>query len=275
MHRSTFFRLAAAGAASLAVAAISPGWAAGTRPAFGPPVQVTPANSGGYEPGIYTGPSGTLVMTAHKENVQLGLAPDPNSQTGTRSMSWAWVSNDGGKNWSDLPLGPGDARNHEFGDEGDMVFDDANNLYFVDTTVTDVTFTSWHVGHNGRYDFVYNTPILGAAQAVDDRPWIAAHNTGDVFYFGNEGDKDTNYTGSTSAGPGSGSGRYTVYHSTDGGVSWDHLGIQLKDSGWCRPAAAPHSSYVYALCTNDAGADDEVNSPGAPGYGVGTLYAYV
>jgi hypothetical protein len=275
VRRSTYFRLAAVSAVSLAAAAISPGWAATAKPRFAAPVQVTPANTGGYEPGIYTGPNGTLVMTAHKENAQLGLAPDPSSSTQTRSMSWAWSSNDGGAHWSDLPLGPGDLRNHEFGDEGDMVFDDANNLYFVDTTVTDVTFTSWHAGHNGRYDYVYNTPILGAAQALDDRPWIAAHNNGDVFYFGNEGDKDTNYTGSTTAGPGSGVGRYTVYHSTDGGQSWDHLGIQLKASGWCRPTAAPHSTYVYALCTNDAGADDEIHAPGDAGYTVGTLYAYV
>lgn len=274
MRRSAYFHLSAVIAASLAAAATAPGWAAPPKMRFTGPVQATPANTGGYEPGIYTGPGNTLVMTAHKENAQLGLAPDPNSATQTRSMSWAWVSNDGGQHWNDLPLGPGDAQNHEFGDEGDMAFDDANNLYFVDTTVTDVTFTSWHEA-NGRYQFVYNTPILGAAQAVDDRPWIAAHNNGDVFYFGNEGDKDTNYTGATNAGPGSGPGRYTVYHSTDGGRSWDHLGIQLKDSGWCRPAAGPHSQYVYALCTNDAGADDEVNTPGAPGYGTGTLYAYV
>ncbi|MDQ1686027.1 MAG: repeat-like domain [Frankiaceae bacterium] len=274
MRRSAYFRLSAVAAASLAAAAIAPGWAAPAGARFTAPVQVTPANTGGYEPGIYTGPGNTLVMTAHKENAQLGLAPDPNSTTQTRSMSWAWVSTDGGQHWGDLPLGPADAQNHEFGDEGDMVFDDASNLYFVDTTVADVTFTSWHEA-NGHYQFVYNTPILGAAQAVDDRPWIAAHNNGDVFYFGNEGDKDTNPTGATNAGPGSGVGRYTVYHSTDGGKTWDHLGIQLKDSGWCRPAAGPHSNYVYALCTNDAGADDEIHNPGDAGYTKGMLYAYV
>src|SRR5204862_498970 len=52
---------------------------------------------------------------------------------------------------------------------------------------------------------------------------------------------------------GSGPGRYTVYSSYDGGQTWDHLGISLKDSGWCRPAAAPKSKYVYAMCTNDTG----------------------
>ncbi|MBV9096538.1 MAG: hypothetical protein JO079_00650, partial [Frankiaceae bacterium] len=274
MRRTVFFRLSAVAAASLAAAAAAPGFAAPAKVRFSAPVQVTPPNSGGYEPGIYTGPGNTLTMTAHKENAQLGLAPDPSSTTQTRSMSWAWFSNDAGQHWRDLPLGPADAQNHEFGDEGDMAFDDANNVYFVDTTVTDVTFTAWHEA-NGSYQFVYNTPILGTAQAVDDRPWIAAHNNGDVFYFGNEGDKDTNPTSSTNAGPGSGKGRYAVYHSTDGGKTWDHLGIELADSGWCRPAAGPRSNYVYALCTNDGGADDQIHNPGDPGYTVGTLYSYV
>jgi hypothetical protein len=273
MRRTTSLRLAAFGAAALAAAAMSPGWASGS-PSFGAPVKVTPANGGGYEPGIYADGAGDLFMTAHKENAELALSPDSRSQTQTRSMSWAWMSTDGGRHWSDLPLGPGDLRNHEFGDEGDMALDDANNLYFVDTEVADVTLTSWHV-NQGKATLVYNTPILGSAQAVDDRPWITAHNNGDVFYFGNEGDKDTYPAGSQSAGPGSGPGRYTVYHSTDGGQSFSQTGITLNDSGWCRPAAASHSKYVYAVCTNDGGADDTVNNPGDPGYTKGYLYSYV
>jgi hypothetical protein len=273
MRRTASVRLAALGAAALVAAAISPGWASGS-PRFGAPVKVTPANGGGYEPGIYADDSGDLFMTAHKENAELAISPDSRSATGTRSMSWAWMSTDGGRHWTDLPLGPADARNHEFGDEGDMALDDANNLYFVDTEVADVTLTSWHVSQ-GKAALVYNTPVLGSAQAVDDRPWITAHNNGDVFYFGNEGDKDTYPAGSQTSGPGSGPGRYTVYHSGDGGQTFGRTGITLKDSGWCRPAAASHSSYVYAVCTNDGGADDTVNNPGDPGFSKGTLYSYV
>ena len=273
MRRTTSLRLAALGAAALAAAAMSPGWAS-SAPRFGAPIQVTPANGGGYEPGIYADTSGDLFMTAHKENAELALSPDSRSATGTRSMSWTWMSSDGGRHWTNLPLGPADAQNHEFGDEGDMAMDDAHNLYFVDTTVTDVTFTSWHV-NQGKATMTYNTPILGAAEVVDDRPWITAHNNGHVFYFGNEGDKDTNPTGNTSAGPGTGAGRYSVYRSTDAGQTWDHVGITLKDSGWCRPAAASHSSYVYAVCTNDGGADDEVHSAGDAGYDKGLLYSFV
>ena len=277
MPSSRTIRIAAVAAASLAAAAITPSWASGGAAAktrFAAPVKVTPANGGGYEPGIYADNQGNLYMTAHKENAELGLSPDSRSTTQTRSMSWAWFSRNNGRTWADLPLGPADVRNHEVGDEGDMATDDAGNVYFVDTEVADVTFTAWHVS-NGNPTFTYNTPALGSTQVLDDRPWIAAHGNGHVFYFGNEGDKDTNPTGSTSAGQGSGAGRYTVYKSVDGGVTWDHTGISLADSGWCRPAAAPHSSYVYALCTNDGGADDEVHNPGDPGYTVGTLYSYV
>src|SRR5881409_3597399 len=179
MRRTTFLRLAAAGAASLAAAAMSPGWAS-SGAHFGAPIRVTPANGGGYEPGIYADGEGDLFMTAHKENAELALSPDNRSATGTRSMSWAWMSRDGGKHWTDLPLGPSDAQNHEFGDEGDMTVDDAHNLYFVDTTVADVTFTSWHVSQ-GKATLKYNTPILGTAETVDDRPWITAHGNGDVL----------------------------------------------------------------------------------------------
>jgi hypothetical protein len=274
VRRPTAVRLTTAGAAALAAAAIAPGWAGSPTPKFNAPIRVTPANGGGYEPGIYADHYGDLFMTAHKENAELALSPDSRSATGTRSMSWAWVSTDNGRHWSDLPLGPADARNHEFGDEGDMAMDDANNLYFVDTEVADVTLTSWHISQ-GKSTMKYNTPILGSAQAVDDRPWITAHNNGDVFYFGNEGDKDTYPAGSQTAGPGSGAGRYTVYHSTDGGQTFSPTGVSLKGSGWCRPAAAPHSTYVYAVCTDDAGADDTVHNPGDSGYTKGTLYSYV
>src|SRR3954453_16485609 len=119
MRRTTFLRLAAAGAASLAAAAMSPGWASGGAH-FGAPIRVTPANGGGYEPGIYADHYGDLFMTAHKENAELAVPPGGRPPSGSPSVSWAWVSTDNGRHWSNLPLGPADARNHEFGDEGDM-----------------------------------------------------------------------------------------------------------------------------------------------------------
>src|SRR5437016_14663628 len=64
--------------------------------AFGPPIQVTPYPGKGYEPAVYVDQFGNIFATAHKENWQLVLGPDPNAPTYTRSMSWDWVSTDGG-----------------------------------------------------------------------------------------------------------------------------------------------------------------------------------
>jgi hypothetical protein len=247
----------AAGAAALALA--QPGSAAPKGPAFGAPVKVTPTAAGGYEPGVISDRFGNLYATAHKENAELVLSPDPGSATATRSMSWTWYSADHGKSWKNLP-GPGaagvnpDLYNKNFGDEGDMATDDAGNVYFVDTNVTDITFSSWHADGLGKISFKSHLPLVGFGEPLDDRPWVTAHKDGHVFYFGNEG--NNNYVAANMGeayGPGTGPGRYTVYSSTDGGQTWDHIGIQLKDSGWCRPAAAPNSSYVYAMCGNDSG----------------------
>lgn len=242
MHsRLTLALLAAVGALVL----LGSAGAATSGPSFGPPVKVTPAGGHGYEPAVYTDHYGNIFATAHKENWQLALAPDLNSPTFTRSMSWAWASSDGGRSFADLPgLTPLSAEQHDVGDEGDMALDDANHLYFVDTNVTDVTFTRWTVHGLGQYTLDAHRPLLPAGEPVDDRPWVTAHGDGHVFYFGNEGDKDT-------YGP----GRYTVYQSYDGGQTFATLGTNLPDSGWCRPAADHRagSPYVYAFCTNDEG----------------------
>src|SRR4051794_28331629 len=102
MRRPMTLRLAAAGVAALALAAVTPGWATGGGSGlkFQRPVRITPANGGGYEPGIYADRFGNLFSTAHKENAELAISPDSRSQTQTRSMSWAWWSSNGGKTWS-------------------------------------------------------------------------------------------------------------------------------------------------------------------------------
>src|SRR5438552_2078632 len=208
---------AALGAAAALV--LAPGFAAAGATSFGPPVRVTPPGGHGYEPAVYTDRFGDIFATAHKENWQLALAPDPNSPTFTRSMSWAWASSDGGQTFADLPgLSTLSLEQHDVGDEGDMAVDDANHLYFVDTNVSDVTFTRWSIFGLGRYVLDTHRPLLPASEPVDDRPWVTAHGDGHVFYFGNEGDKTFG-------------GRYTVYQSYDGGQTFNSLGLVLPDSG--------------------------------------------
>src|SRR5207247_43591 len=115
----------------------APGLTSAAAGQFGPPVRVTPPGGHGYEPAVYTDRYGDIFATAHKENWQLALAPDPNSPTFTRSMSWAWASRDGGQTFADLPgLTMFSAEQHDFGDEGDMALDGANHLYFADHAAT-------------------------------------------------------------------------------------------------------------------------------------------
>ena len=258
--------------AMLAIAALALVSAFCPAQAFGPPVKVTPFGGFGYEPSFVADHFGNIFATAHKENWQLVLAPDTNSPTYTRSMSWDWISTNGGQTWLDIQgLTPLSIEQHEFGDEGDMALDDANHLYFVDTNVADDTFTRWKVNGLGNVTLETTRPFVPAAQFVDDRPWVTAHGDGHVFYFGNEGDKVTYPLGTQ--GTGCGPGRYTAYPSTDGGNTFNPLGCTLPDSGWCRPAtdhrAGMHT--VYAVCGNDGGSDDIFSATNPKG----TLYSYV
>lgn len=269
---STLFVVATLALAVLALKGVASG---GAGAAFGTPVKVTPDLGYGYEPAVVVDNFGNIFATAHKENWQLVLGPDPNSPTYTRSMSWDWVSVDGGLSFTDIPgLTPLSLEQHEFGDEGDMALDDADHLYFIDTNVTDDTITRWTVTGLGLPHIAidFTRPFVPTAQVVDDRPWIMAHGNGSVFVLDNEGDKVT-YPLGQGTGTGFGPGRYTVYSSRDGGQSFTPLGYTLKDSGWCRPAAdhGPGSQYVYVVCTNDGGANDLTTNPGPNG----TLWAYV
>lgn len=241
--------------------------------AFGAPVKVTPDGGYGYEPAVAVDGFGNIFVTAHKENWQLVAAPDLNSPTYTRSMSWLWMSVNDGASFHDMPgLTNLDIEQHEFGDEGDIALDDAGHLYFVDTYVGDNTISRWTIKGRDQVALDFSKPAIPTLQLVDDRPWVVAHGDGHVFYLGNEGDKVT-YPAGQGTGSGFGPGRYTVYQSYDGGLTFDPLGYTLKDSGWCRGAAdhAPGSKYVYVFCGNDGGSDDvftDVNPKG-------TLWAYV
>src|SRR5258708_12008150 len=155
---------------------------------FGPPIKVTPELGYGYEPTVLVDRFGNIFATAHKENWQLVLAPDINSPTYTRSMSWAWVSVDGGHTFDNIPgLTSLSLEQHEFGDEGDMTFDDAGHLYFVDTNVADDTITRWSVAGPGLQNITldFTRPVVPSAEAVDDRPCVTAHATASVFYLCN------------------------------------------------------------------------------------------
>jgi hypothetical protein len=264
--------------------------------AFGTPVRLpTWQQCGGYEPGIALDKFGNIFVTAHKQNHCDAVAHDPSAPAGVRAESWLWTSSDG-VHFVDLPgLAnlPADPSSIDVGDEGDIGLDDANHLYFVDTKIVDDHFARWTVNGLGTGHMTQDIarPVVPTLEPVDDREWVVAHGSSTVLYAGNQGDKDTYNVGSTAAGctgtgilppqPGQAQnppgGRYTVFMSHDGGATFDPVGCTLPDSGWCRPAAdhAPGSLYLYMVCTNDGGADDEVNTSGDAGFTAGTLYSYV
>lgn len=265
-------------------------------PNFGTPVRLPTFKScGGYEPGLALDKYGNIYVTAHKQNHCDAVADDPSAPIGVRAQSWLWTSKDGVtfKNMPGLANLPADPSSLDVGDEGDIALDDAGHphFYFVDTKVADNSFTRWTITGLGKQDMTQDIhrPALPTAETVDDRPWVVAHGSSTVLYAGNEGDKDTYNAGDTTKGctgtgvvppqPGqkADGGRYTVFMSHDAGQTFDPVGCTLPDSGWCRPAAdhTPGSQYLYMFCTNDAGADDNVNNPGDPGFTVGTLWTYV
>ena len=264
--------LALLGLAAVATAAPKP-----TGPQFGAPVLLTVDKyTGGYEPSITVDRFNNVYVTAHKQNHSLVVSPDSRSALGVRSQSFLWTSKDG-KTFTDMPgLTPLQEQNLEFGDEGDLAADDTGHVYFVDTNVTDDSFSRYRATGNGKLALETTRPVGPFGEGVDDRPWIAAHGDGVVLYAGNQGDKATYPAGQGGDGTAYGPGRYTVYMSYDHGDTFDPLGITLNDSGWCRPGAdhRPGSKDLYVLCTNDGGANDVQENAGEKPFDKGTLWAY-
>jgi hypothetical protein len=263
-----------AGLAASATAGAKPAPA----PSFGAPVLLTTDKyAGGYEPSVTVDRFNNVYVTAHKQNHTLVASPDSRAALGVRSQSWLWTSRDG-RTFTDLPgLTPLQEQNLEFGDEGDLARDDTGHLYFVDTNVSDNSFSRYRATGNGKVALETTRPVGPFGEPVDDRPWITAHGDGVVLYAGNQGDKVSYPAGAVGRdGSAYGPGRYTVYMSYNHGDTFDPVGITLNDSGWCRPAADHRrgSRDLYILCTNDGGANDVQQNAGDPGFQKGTLWAY-
>lgn len=207
---------------------------------FSPPVKLN-GDGYGYEPSIDVGPDGTLYVTAHKSSL---------TNEGARFASWLWYSNDNGASWKDLPS-PGQLHEKLYAFEGDVAVDAKGRLYFVDTYLLDNTISRWSPGP--AWD--YTRPFQGTA-ATDDRPFLAAHGDGIVYYVGN-----SDIAGQGTAlpalnnlqdEPGSRSAIW-LYVSEDGGLTWSS-GHGFAGSGWCglAPSQADDKS-VFVGCARHAG----------------------
>lgn len=266
----------AAAAACLVAGLLLPGAVrAAAKPPlrFGAPVLVSPELSEAWEPTLVIDRFGNLFVAARRSTTGLVVAPDERSPTLSRSMSWIWMSSDGGKTFGNLTGLALDAQNHVFGYEGDLALDDAGHLYFADQTYADSTITRWTVTGPGAVTFDFYRPFLPTAQPLDDRPWLAAHGDGTVFYVVNTATPELNPTG-RDGGDAYGAGRFSIYRSTDGGSTFETIGHSLRESGGCRPAADHRrgSRLAYVACTNDGGAQQGITE--VP-HGRGTLWAYV
>jgi hypothetical protein len=200
------------------------------RLSFGKPLRL--GNGHGYEPGIEIDSKGTIFVTAHKLSL---------TNEGDRTASWLWRSGDNGKTFEPMS---GLATEQLYAFEGDFATDARDRLYFVDTWAADNHF--YRYSDHGKTLDMFRPAV--ATYEVDDRPWLAAHGNGFVYYLSNTGWKHD--------------GRLTIHRSTDGGQTFDPVGYTLPRSGWGFLDADPNSKYVYAVA-NDVfyGREQDDNLP--------------
>ncbi len=203
---------------------------------FGTPVLLTPA-AGGYEPAVARGPGALILVTAHKENSTLVVAPDAADPALSRTASWAWSSRDGGRTYTSLPVPAGVADPTVPGIEGDIASDDAGHIYLADMSLEDLLVHRW-THQAGVTTWDYATHLVTARG--DDRPWLAAHGNGRLVYLAND-----------SASP---AGRFASYASFDGARTFGEP-VVFPNSRWCRPVAdrSPGSRRYYVVCSREDG----------------------
>lgn len=199
--------------------------------AFTDPVHLNPRGFG-FEPSVEVGPDGTVVATAAR-----GLgSPTPPEQR----ASWLWSSRDRGANWSRLPS-PQQVHAKQPAFEGEIAIDGEGRVYFVDTYLADNTLSRWSNG-SGDYAWDFSRPVQGSS-GVDDRPWLAAHGDGIVYYVGNNGPAVPAANNLQAAER---PARIWIYPSTDGGQTWGP-GHGFARSWWCTPAASPADASTVAV----------------------------
>ncbi|HVE98489.1 MAG TPA: hypothetical protein VNA12_04850 [Mycobacteriales bacterium] len=171
----------------------------------------------GFEPNVDVDSAGTIFLSG------AGFVGD--------GASRLWRSTDTGRTFNEV-TGLNGATSSLDGFEGDIAVDAKDRLYYFDTWVGD-NHVYRYSDHGATLDFV--RPAAPTPEA-DDRPWLAAHHDGYVYYLGN-----------AAAGPG---GRLVFHRSTDGGLTFDPLGYLVPNSGFGFLDADPNSDHVYIAVDN-------------------------
>lgn len=204
-----------------------------------PPTFLAPAKVNGaahaYEPSLVLDSAGNRYITAHKSG----------PVAGPQMASWFWTSPDG-RNWSAMPS-PADGHTLLWGLEGDLAVDAEDRIYFVDTYLADLTLGTWQGGPSGP-EWVSSRPIMGTVSR-DDRPWLAAHGDGILYYMGNNGDA---FSAVDPANP-TARGWISFTASEDGGLTW-RVPETIGGSWWfCGLAADPADDVTVHRACNITG----------------------
>lgn len=204
-------------------------------------------NADAFEPSIEVAPDGTVYATAATGVSVPGTA--------TARASWLWYSDDSGESWSSLPS-PQQGHESQPGFEGDIAVDTQGRLYFADTYLADNTLSRWSPGEEGpTWDF--SRPLHGTA-GVDDRPWLAAHGDGIVYYLGNNGAMTPTPGNALN---GEQPSRIWLSVSEDAGRTFE-LRRGFPSSEFCVPAASPDDdTTVLVTCTHVAEGVHVVENP--------------
>ncbi|MCA1702104.1 MAG: glycoside hydrolase [Actinobacteria bacterium] len=183
---------------------------------FDAPVRV--GNFQGFEPSIEIDSVGTIFVTAAEfpQGTSAGGSP-------------LWRSTDDGKTFQEVVAKPG-----AYAWEGDIALDADDRVYFVDM----YAFAESHLSRysaGGELLELYRPAVINS-QPLDDRPWVAAHGQGIVYYMAHAGNE-------------LGAGRITVQTSTDGGLTFGR-DFLFPRSGWGAIETDPNSDQAYVIYNN-------------------------
>ena len=199
-------------------------------PEFSAPVQVNAGRVEGYEPSLRIGPDGTVYVAAAR-GFLAGAAGSLSSPV--------WFSRDNGSKWAPLPSGPM-PRDQVKAFEGDLAIDGRGMVYFVDTYLADNVITTWGPDQTWRR----TSPLQGTTN-LDDRPWLAAHGSGILYYLGASvvdlpaPSRPTDLASASAL---------WFYRSLDGGQTWTS-GHAFTPADACHVAADPSGDQrVLVVC---------------------------